>query len=44
MFYLQVTTSFGLGIDQNPLTLHRNCFYTLISCGAISMYRVRVGL
>ena len=44
MFYLPLTTGFGLGIDQNPLTLHRNCFYTLISCGAIFMYPAGVGL
>ena len=48
MFYLSLTTDFGLGINSTPLTLHANRLCTRIGCGAmllaISMYRAGVGL
>ena len=45
MFYLSLTTSFGLGIDQTPLTLHENCHHTPVgSGGTIPMHRAGVGL
>ena len=48
MSYLLLTTSFGLGIDQIPLTLHKNCSCAFAVLGvmllAISMCVVGVGL
>ena len=48
MFYPSLTTGFGLGIDQTPLTLHENCLRTLVGFGAMlianSVYRAGVGL
>lgn len=48
MTHLLLTTSFGLGIDQTPLTLHKNYFCAFAVLGvmlhAISMYRAGVGL
>ena len=48
MFYLSLTTDFGLGIDQSPLRLHENHLDTRIGCGvmllAIFMYHAGVGL
>ena len=48
MFYLSLTTDFGLGIDQSRLTLHENRLGTRIRCGvmllAIFMYHAGVGL
>ena len=48
MTHLLLTTGFGLKIDQNPLTLHKNCFCAFAILGvmlhAISMYLAGVGL
>ena len=48
MIHLLLTTGFGLGIDQSPLTLHEKCLCKPIGSGgvlrAISMYRAGVGL
>ncbi len=47
MFYLSLTTGFGLGIDQTPLKLHENCLRGFVGLGVmlitISMYRAGVG-
>ena len=48
MSHLPLTTDFGLGIDQTPLTLHKNGFRAYAVLGvmllAISMCLVGVGL
>ena len=48
MTHLLLTTGFGLGIDQTPLTLHKDCFCAFAILGvmlhAISMYHTGVGL
>lgn len=47
MFYLLLTTGFGLGIDRNPPTLHGNCLCTLVGFGIMlitnSVYCAGVG-
>ena len=48
MFYLSLTTGFGLGLDQTRLTLHGKCLRTLVGLGIMlitnSMYCAGVGL
>ena len=48
MFYPSLTTGFGLGIDQTPLTSHGNCLRVFTDFGVMlgtnSMYRAGVGL